>query len=157
MKLCLVASHGGHLRELDLLREAFEGHDVTLLTFKDPTTEFAESNGWQVERIPLAKARSRHLVPFTLLLNTLRATAEALSYFRRSRPDLIISTGSEIALPVSYLGRILRGSRTVYIESLSRVHSLSGTGLLLAPIADEVIVWWPELKKPGARRFVYPG
>ncbi|MFW9967164.1 MAG: hypothetical protein ACFFEA_08415 [Candidatus Thorarchaeota archaeon] len=73
---------------------------------------------------------------FTLLLSFI--------YFVIYRPVAVVSCGTGLTVPVFYAARIL-GIRTVFIESMSRVESLSITGRLLRGKTDLFIVQWPGL------------
>jgi hypothetical protein len=42
------------------------------------------------------------------------------------------------------MGKIL-GIKTIYIESLTRVRTLSLSGRLVYPVAQYILVQWPEL------------
>jgi UDP-N-acetylglucosamine:LPS N-acetylglucosamine transferase len=56
-------------------------------------------------------------------------------------PDVILSTGAGVAVPFFWIGRLL-GRRCVFVESLARVDTLSLTGRLVYPFADEFFVQW---------------
>jgi UDP-N-acetylglucosamine:LPS N-acetylglucosamine transferase len=80
---------------------------------------------------------------FTLLLSTL--------YLIIFRPIVVISCGTGLTVPVFYSARVLK-IKTVFIESLSRVESLSITGRLLLGKTNLFVVQWRNLaeKVPGA-------
>jgi beta-1,4-N-acetylglucosaminyltransferase len=61
------------------------------------------------------------------------------------RPDVIISTGAFMAIPIFIYGKLF-GSKLIYIEITARVYSKSQTGKFLEPICDKFIVQWPEMK-----------
>jgi UDP-N-acetylglucosamine:LPS N-acetylglucosamine transferase len=69
---------------------------------------------------------------------------------RDCRPDVILSTGAGLAVPFFVVGR-LRGVRLVYVESLTRTEALSLSGRLVAPLADELFVQWPQAARGSAR------
>ena len=60
------------------------------------------------------------------------------------RPNVIITTGSNIAVPLFYLGKLL-GCKLVFIETRAHVFSKSLTGKLVGWLSDKVIVQWPEM------------
>ncbi len=69
----------------------------------------------------------------------------------KERPTIIVSTGSEIAIPFFYLGRLL-GIATLFIESWCRVKTPSGTGRLVYPVATHFLVQWePLLERYGSK------
>ena len=134
MKIGLVCSAGGHLTQMQLLLDAFTGHEVFFVTYEG-------------SRIACLR---RLATTYTLRnfgsspLRLLSALPAVIRILLRERPQLIVSTGSEIALPFFFLAKLV-GIRTVYIESFSRVEAPSKTGKLLYPIADVFLVQWPAL------------
>lgn len=74
----------------------------------------------------------------------------------RERPDVIVSTGSEIAIPAFFWAKIL-GIKTVYIESWCRVRSVSTTGKVVYPVSDLFLVQWPELVDQLGNKARYEG
>lgn len=78
------------------------------------------------------------------IVNLIRNFFLAFRILLKEKPDCILSTGAGIGVPFIYAGRIL-GIRTVYIETLTRVNTLSLTGRLVYYVADNFIVQWPEL------------
>ena len=134
MKICLVCSHGGHLLEILQLVDAFEGHEVFFVTYRsERTKEFAKTTrAYLLENIGKS--------PLRLLMSL----PQALRIVLRERPRLIVSTGSEVAIPFFYLAKLLR-IKTVFIESVCRVRSPSATGKLVYPAADLFLVQWEQL------------
>jgi UDP-N-acetylglucosamine:LPS N-acetylglucosamine transferase len=82
--------------------------------------------------------------------NLLRNLWLAMRVLRRSRPDMILTTGAGVAAPFVWLGRLL-GIPTVFVESITRITELSLTARMLRPFATRMLVQWPELvqKYPG--------
>lgn len=64
----------------------------------------------------------------------------------RVRPQVILSVGAGIAVPVSVFGR-LAGARVIHVESASRVHSLSLTGRIMYRVAHLFFVQWEPLRE----------
>jgi UDP-N-acetylglucosamine:LPS N-acetylglucosamine transferase len=62
---------------------------------------------------------------------------------RAFRPDVVVSTGAAVAVPVFYLARLM-GIRTVYIEVYDRIDSATMTGRLCRPVSDIFAVQWEE-------------
>jgi len=131
MKIALVCSHGGHLTEMLQLMEAFEGHDVFFVTYISPRTKHLNYPNYLIENI--GKSPLRMLVSFFMM---------AL-IFRKERPELVLSTGSEIAIPAIFLAKII-GVRTFFIESWCRISTKSFTGTVVYFLTDEFLVQWPQ-------------
>lgn len=135
MKLCLVASSGGHLLQLVSLRSAWEGEQRFWVTF---STEDARTV-LEGERIFWAYSpTNRHMKNF------FRNLWLAWRVLREERPDAVISTGAGVAVPFLWMGRLM-GIRTVYVESISRIRDLSLSGKLVYPIVHRFFVQWENL------------
>jgi len=138
LKLCLTCSHGGHLTEMLALQEAFAGHDVFYFCYDAETTR----------RLPNA-----YLVPnmATNPVEFLKNLFRVLRILRRERPDLVISTGAEIALPMVLVAKLFR-LPVLYIECGAQVTHPSFTGRIMCRLADRFYVHWPELlRRYGTR------
>jgi beta-1,4-N-acetylglucosaminyltransferase len=144
MKIALVSNLGGHLTQMLFLLEAFENHEIFFVTNKDPRIEHMEYKKFIIEyiNVSILKMIKAFIITFKILLN--------------EKPDYIISTGAEIAIPFVILGKIL-GINTIYIESWSRVKNPSKTGRILYYIADIFLVQWPDLVKKYGKKARYEG
>lgn len=145
MKICLVCSHGGHLTEMLQLLDAFKDHEVFLITHDEKFTRVLKDvYSIKIYLIRDLLVKSDKLTLFRILIHLLIIFLEEIKIFIKEKPDVIVSTGSEIAIPISYLAKIL-GKKVIFIESLCRVYDLSGTGKLVYPIADLFLVQWNYL------------
>jgi beta-1,4-N-acetylglucosaminyltransferase len=145
LKIALVCSHGGHLTETEMLWPAFVEHDCFLVTYRCQRTE----------RLTLVE--HKYLLDHigTNVWRAIKAIIQAFLILLREQPDVVLSTGSEIAIPFLWIGKLL-GAKVVYIESWCRVRTRSGTGPLVYPVADLFLVQWPDLLSrygPRARYF----
>lgn len=132
MKVAMVSSHGGHLTELRMLEPALEGEDLFYVTYDSERTRQLDIDVELIEHIgtsPVAMAG---------------AFARMLRLFRSEKPDLVLSTGSEIAIPAFVAGKVF-GATTVFVESWCRVTNRSMTGRLVYPISDHFFVQWQQL------------
>lgn len=139
MKICIVSSHGGHLAELLQLMEAFGKYNIHLIVHKDNVTIGIKND----------VIRTKYLIPVffnlrLLVIDMIIISIYELLIFIREKPNVIISTGSEIAIPIFILAKIT-GTETIFIESLARMHDISITGKILIRIADIFLVQWSEL------------
>jgi UDP-N-acetylglucosamine:LPS N-acetylglucosamine transferase len=144
MKIALVCSQGGHLVEMTSLIHYFKGHDLFFLTYDTPTTQKLEYRKYLIDNIGKN------------INKMLKAFIETFKILLTEKPDLIISTGAEIAIPVFIIGKIMM-IRTIYIESWCRIKSKSGTGRLLYFISNIFLVQWPNLIKIYGKRARFKG
>jgi UDP-N-acetylglucosamine--N-acetylmuramyl-(pentapeptide) pyrophosphoryl-undecaprenol N-acetylglucosamine transferase len=131
----LVATSGGHLTQLDLLRPRIAPRDDVL--WVTDTTAQSESllAGQRVVELPNRAPRA--------YLGILRDYVQLCGVFRRERIDHVYSTGAQMALSAMLAAKTFRVPFS-YIESGTRVRELSATGRVLARV-------------PGIHRYVqYP-
>jgi beta-1,4-N-acetylglucosaminyltransferase len=143
MKICLVCSHGGHLTEILQLKEAFEGHETFFITYDSVRTRKLEH-----------KYLLRNIGKNPLIMA--RASLSILRILLKERPKLMVSTGSEIAIPAFYLARLL-GIKTIFIETWTRVLQPSGTGRMVYPVSDIFLVQWEKLLAMYGKKAKYEG
>jgi len=143
LKICLVCSHGGHLSEMLQLLDAVKEHNVFLVTYSEKSTRKVN---FPVRScfIKIRNSDAFQLKLVQLLKHMLHITYDELKIFLKEKPDIIISTGSEIAIPICYLGKLC-GKKIIFIESLSRVNDLSRTGRIIYPISTLFLVQWKKL------------
>ena len=134
MKLLLVCNPGGHFATMMGLKNfwsAYQREWVTYLKFDTQLLREKELVYW----VEMQEAR--------MLGKACVNFIKALIILRKSKPDLVLSTGASIAVPFLLASKLF-GIKTVFIESISRSSELSLTGRLVYSLADEFYVQWPE-------------
>ncbi|BDZ71679.1 PssD/Cps14F family polysaccharide biosynthesis glycosyltransferase [Methanobacterium petrolearium] len=150
MKICLVCSPGGHLIEGLKLISASEVHDdIILITHDEAFTldiprikKIYYVKNFLIKRVDQSKPLKFLFIIYAMIYLSFNEFIILI----KERPDLILSTGSEIAIPAFLIAKILR-IRTIFVETLTRVTELSGTGKILLHIANLFIVQWEFLAK----------
>ena len=145
-KICLVCSSGGHFLQLYSLKDVWGANDRFWVTFPGNDTNYFLKNE-TVYHAYFPTNRS--------LKNLVRNIFIAIKILKKEKPDVIISTGAGIAVPLIYLGRLF-SIRTFYIESMTRVKDLSLSGKLIYPVVNHLLVQWPELAEKY-KKTVYKG
>lgn len=143
MKVCLTCSHGGHLTEILQLMDAFQDQDIFFITY-----EGARST--ELTRKYTVKNLGTNPLRFLLSL------PKIFSILLHEKPDIVISTGSEIAIPVFYTAKLLR-IKTMFIESLCRVEEPSLSGKIVYPVSDIFLVQWEQLRSKFGEKAQYWG
>lgn len=143
--LLLVADPGGHLFELAGLRDVWSRFSRAWVTVEASDVDTLLAG----EHVLLAHGPTRRS-----FRNLVRNTVMAVRIIRRLRPSVIMTTGSALAVPFSWVGRLF-GARVVYIECSGRV-GISLTCRLVAPVVDRLYVQWPEVV-PLLRKARYSG
>jgi UDP-N-acetylglucosamine:LPS N-acetylglucosamine transferase len=136
MNLLLVCSSGGHFKGLFQLQAFWSQYRHSWVTFDTATTR-ASLEG---EVVAWAYSPTNRNLP-----NLLRNTLLSWQVLRSQRPDVILSTGAGVAVPFLILGKLL-GSRTVFVESITRIETLSLSARLALPFLDVLYVHWPQLQ-----------
>lgn len=145
-KIGLICSHGGHLTEMLQLVAAFDGHTVFFVTYRC-------ARGQELaQRFPVYELDGVGANPWQIWWRL----PVAWRILAAERPAVLVSTGSEIAVPFFVLARIL-GIRTVFVESWCRVRTPSRTGKALYPLADVFLVQWPQLLAAYGAKARYEG
>ena len=131
------------MAEILQLKEAFEGHETFFITYDSVRTRKLE------HKYLLRNIGRNPLVMASVSLHILRILL-------KERPKLMVSTGSEIAIPAFYLARLL-GIKTIYIETWTRVIQPSGTGRIVYPVSDIFLVQWERLLTRYGNKAKYEG
>jgi len=151
-RVLAVLGEGGHttqmLKLVSLLGSEYEYS--YLLPRNDRTSEDKIEIAGPVYRAHLPRGkRSINLKRFFLCL------LRELWVLCRTRPQVILSVGAGIAVPVSVFGR-LAGVKIIHVESASRVNSLSLTGRIMYRVAHLFFVQWESLRERYPRA-IYAG
>ncbi len=141
MKICLVASAGGHLTQLRKMSKAWSGREACWITTTDVAREMLSKDG---KVFTVGECNREHLVRvFRVLIRSIRI-------IMKERPDVVISTGAAVGAMMCFLGKML-GAKIVWVDSITNVERLSLSGRLVRPFADLFLVQWPELTKKYSR------
>lgn len=136
MRLLLVCSSGGHFKGLHQLQAFWKRHQRSWVTFDSATTRA----GLEGEPVTWAHSPTNRNLP-----NLIRNALLSWRLLRRQKPDVILSTGAGVAVPFLILGKLL-GCRTVFVESITRIETLSLSARLALPFLDVLYVHWPQLQ-----------
>jgi len=134
VKVCIVASCGGHLTEARALRPAFHGHSHFYVL--NDTIVLPEDMKGRTYFITHAERDWRVLTNFY----------EAWRILRRERPTVILSTGAGPIVPFALVGRLLR-IPTVFVEVSTQVTEPSVSGRIMYHLADRFFYQWKALAR----------
>ncbi len=136
LRVCLAATPGGHLAELETLVSATDGQERFLVTVASPHTIST--------LLSVRKRYVRRVVrnPVNLMLNFFQSLAIVV----RERPDVVISTGAGDVLAILMISASL-GIPIVFMESLARVEGPSLTGRIVRRWSSLILIPWPTLRR----------
>lgn len=146
MKIALVCEHGGHLTEMLQLMEVFEQEvcDIFFISIKSLRTSKLPYNKYLLDSIGINPFRM--FMAFLIIFKILYV----------ERPNVVISTGAEIAIPAFYISKIF-GIKTIFIESFCRVSEPSVTSKIVYPVSDVFLVQWKQLLSKFGNKAQYWG
>ena len=149
-----ASNEGGHFAQMLALKNLFNRYKTVILTdnkhanFNLPELEQVEAIEYAMShanmRNKLSKKRNKKLTKASYLGAYFGLFKECFISFWKHRPKVIISTGSNIAVPLCLISKIM-GGKFVYIETRAKVYSKTLTGKVIGGLADVVIVQWPEM------------
>ena len=137
IKICFTCSAGGHFKQALKIADTIN-YRKYFVTYRSPhLNKIAE----QVKIYFVTHSKRNPIL-------VLRNAFESLKILLKEKPDLIISTGADVAVPTCILGKLL-GKKLVYIESGGQVYTPSLSGRIVYRFADLFMVQW----KPGLKNF----
>lgn len=156
MKVLLTAGGGGHTGyAVSIGRELATSEKLIFLVDSgDQLSIERVSTLGNVEKV--VKPRSPLTPTWRFALRFLYCSFQSLYVWLEHRPNVIVSTGSNLAIPIAIIGKIL-GSKVVNIEDSVRIFSSSKTSRYLDLIADRTLLQWREQQKLHPKKGVYVG
>lgn len=134
MRICIVSSCGGHLTEVRCLKPSYDKHEhFYVLNDKALLPGDMEGRTFFI-------AHSERDWRFVLNL------WEAFRILQQTRPQVILSTGAGPAVPFALVGRLLFGTRIVFVETITRIYRPSLTGRLMYWLAHDFFYQWDSLR-----------
>lgn len=141
IKICIACSSGGHYREAMAAIQLVDGDKYFVTNW----TPHISDRAWK-SRFYFVTHCKRNI------LKVIRNAIESYKILRKEKPDVIISTGADVAVPTCILGKIM-GIKLIFIESGGQVYTPSLSGKIVYPVADLFLVQWKPLLKnfPNAK------
>jgi beta-1,4-N-acetylglucosaminyltransferase len=146
MKVLLVCSPGGHLQQMLALKPAWGDMDRAWVTLQGADVGYLLAD----EKVTLGNGPTNRS-----LRRLVSNIGLAWKLLRHDRPDAILSTGAGLAVPFFIVGKLLK-IRLVYVESVTRIETISLSGKLVYRFADSFFVQWPQAAQQR-RRARYAG
>ena len=145
-----ASSPGGHFAQLLALHDLFDKYQTVIVT-NNQSADYTIpelKNVYAIEHLTNnrnklsqeGKPRSR----FQKIPLYFQTYKECYKIWKKYRPKVIVSTGSNIAIPLCLISKLL-GSKFIFIETRAKVYSKTATGKAIGRIADVVLVQWPEM------------
>lgn len=164
--IMIVLGSGGHTGELLLMLQKLDLKKFSNIFFVSSHND-VRSDGKAKEVLKLNELdesiknkikfykihRSRNVGQsfFFSIFTTLYAMLHSVFIILRTRPNMIVTNGPGVALPLVYIGYILKKLKiliefkVLFIESYCRTKSVSLAGKLIQPVSDKFIVLWKTI------------
>jgi len=136
-RILAVASGGGHWVQLCRLMPVFDGHDTAFLT----------TNSSNRDAVGSSRFYSIKTASIWNKFGLMRMGLQVLWILLWERPDIVISTGAAVGYLSLRMGKWFK-ARTVWVDSIANVDTLSVSGKHVRPYADLWLTQWPQLSKP---------
>lgn len=144
-KILVVLGDGGHTTEMiqlvDLLGPTYQ-YAYMMSTIDHISADKITIPG-PVYRVPLPRFKYKQYNSLSGLFNS---TFHQIKVLQQTKPNVILSTGANIAIIVSFFGR-LNGAKVIHVETGSRVYTMSSTGKVMYYLAHKFFVQWEQLQK----------
>ena len=147
LKVLVIVSGGGHFEQAIECLEAFRGCDVVLVCnrFWGEMKGFSHPLANRVRLVSRVRLISLlGLKKWVLYLSMVVNLFECLWIFLRERPDLLFSTGAEIAIGPFILGKLLWRTKNIYMETAAGNREGTVTARVLYRWSDLFLVQWPR-------------
>lgn len=150
-KVIFISSIGGHLTQILELKSIFNDYNYLLITEKSEVTESLKEK-YNIKYF--IYCNKKNLFKY-FIINVINAFNAVFTFFKY-RPDVIVSTGANTAVPMCYMGFIFR-KKVIFIESFAKREGKTLAGKLVYPIATTFIVQWESMKKYYPKAKFYGG
>ncbi len=156
MKVLVILGDGGHTKQMLRLVELLGNkYNYSYLMEKEDRTS--------IDKIQLLGPvywvnRPRYKIPENIAFATarlLRCTWQEFLVVLCARPQVVLSMGAGVAVPIALIGRLM-GAKVIHVETASRVFALSVTGKIMYRIAHLFFVQWESLL-PHHPQAIYAG
>lgn len=137
-KICLVASSGGHFSQLKMLEKLQEKYKIFYVTEK---TNYHQNN--QSIKYYMVQVNRKELL---CIIKLFFVFIKSLYILLKEKPDVIISTGALVTIPMCILGKIME-KKVIYIESFANINTPTKTGKLMYKVSDKFYVQWKSMLK----------
>ncbi len=139
VRICFVASSGGHLEEARCLKKIASKYPSILVTER----EDYEIKSFCDQMVLIDKMNRKEIYSWIRLFLGLRGVHR---FLKERKITHIVTTGAMCSFGYCLVAKFM-GIKIIYIESFARTKSPSITGKLIYPISDLFIIQWKELKK----------
>lgn len=161
--LMIILGSGGHTGEMLIMLKKLNLGKFTKVIFvtsqndsnslKKLNETFDIHNCNNVTVVSIFRSRKVGQSYLSSVITTLVALLHSVILIFKTNPNLIVTNGPGVALPLCWIGYalnkllVLQNLKILFIESYCRTKSLSLSGKLIKPISNRFIVLWKSLNE----------
>ena len=139
---------GGHFSQMMALHDLFSQYNSVLVTDNERATrsmpQLKELTDIEVIHSGRENVKANQSSRLNYVIGYLKSFFVYRKVWLKYRPKVIVSTGSNIAVPLFWIGKV-HGSKLIFIETRAKVYARSLSGILVRRIANQIYVQWPEM------------
>lgn len=154
-KILCVCSSGGHLTEMVLLMDALDIKNESIYVTYEGNAETFTKKSYFIKNV--GKIKPMPIVALHIAKVIIVGVTKLARIIIKEKPDIIISTGSEIGMFAIILGKILLRTKVIYIECSAQVNKSSWSGKIVYFFADRFFVQWKPLLKSYGKKAKFRG
>ncbi|MBR2091146.1 MAG: hypothetical protein IJ905_12530 [Fibrobacter sp.] len=140
-KIIAVASIGGHwIQLLRIVQPMEEQYDVVYMSTHEKCRTMVDNNCFY--QLPDFNRSNVWKMPFAAL--------KVLKVLLKERPTAIITTGAAPGLLTILVAKLFF-KKTIWIDSVANVKTLSGCGHIAKLFTKNIYTQWPDLARDGIR------
>jgi len=156
MKVLLTAGGGGHTGYAAALAEVLKPK-ASLMFLIDEYDSLSRARLAPLgEIVTVSKPRQPGTPLWRFIYRFILCSLQSLWIWVKHRPNVVVSTGSNIAIPICIVGKAL-GSKIVSVEDSVRLFSPSKTSKYLDLISDVTLLQWREQLEFHSKKGRYVG
>ena len=141
MKVFAILNGGGHTAEtLRLVNRLGDNQYYYLADAFDRLTKSKVNKTLPVLAPRKSEKDSRIMSVLRMMITAILSMIYVLKY----KPNVIVAVGGNLAVPIFLICKRF-GVKTIFVESIARVKTLSDSGQLLYGKVDAFVVQWPYL------------
>lgn len=143
-KILAVLGSGGHTAQMLLLIRRLNSNQEFEIEYAINDDDVL--TGKKIDAVPYRITNPRKWSGGIRFFKLVRCIVDSIKTLRRCRPDVIISAGPGLTVPIFVIAKIT-GTRCIFLESWCRAYSQSKSGRYCYYLCDLFFVQWPDMKQ----------
>ena len=139
LRICIIASSGGHLTQLLSLKESWQNYSA-----------YYVSTSLSAAKNTLEKYGKCYIVTDcgrNKIFHLFYAVFQCFAILLKEKTDVIISGGSGPGCLMSIIGKTIFHKKVIWLDSIANVKRMSLSGRIARPFTDICFCQWEELAK----------